>query len=93
MDEARCDFVQGMKYQRILEQTHRPREWPMSEGIAHDKQFFTVWNEDNKQAEILTKGGAEFVNQNVVVDGKIITANGPHAAEEFGKKVLEALNN
>jgi protease I len=53
----------------------------------------TVWNEDNKQAEILTKGGAEFVNQNVVVDGKIITANGPHAAEEFGKKVLEALNN
>ena len=51
----------------------------------------TVWNEDNKQAEILTKNGAEYVKQDVVLDGKIITANGPHAAEEFGKKILELL--
>ena len=53
----------------------------------------TVHNKDGKQAEILTKNGAEFVDQAVVVDGKIVTANGPAAAEEFGKKVLELLNN
>jgi protease I len=51
----------------------------------------TVWNQDGKSAEILTKNGAEFVNEAVVVDGKIITANGPEAAEEFGKKILEML--
>ena len=51
----------------------------------------TVWNEDNNQAEILTKNRAEFVDQAVVVDGKIITANGPPAAEEFGKKIVEIL--
>jgi len=51
MDEARCDFVQGMKYQRILEQTYRPSEWPMGEGIAHYKQFFAVWNEDKVYQE------------------------------------------
>jgi protease I len=51
----------------------------------------TVWNEDGKQAEVLTKSGAEFVDEPVVVDGKVITANGPQAAEEFGKKILELL--
>ena len=51
----------------------------------------TVWNQDNKQAEILIKNGAEFVDQPVLIDGKIITANGPEAAENFGKKILELL--
>ncbi len=53
----------------------------------------TVWNQDGNQAEILTKNGAEFVDQPVVVDGKIVTANGPPAAEEFGKRVLELINH
>ena len=51
----------------------------------------TVWNQDGKQAEIMTKNSAEFVDQDVVVDGKIVTANGPMAAEEFGQKILELL--
>jgi protease I len=61
-------------------------------GVLESKKV-TVWNQDEKQAQILTDNGAEFVNQEVVVDGKIITANGPSAAEEFGKKILEMLNN
>ena len=59
-------------------------------GVLEGKKA-TVWNQDEKQAEILTKNGAEFVDQPVVVDGKIITANGPPAAEEFGKEILEML--
>ena len=61
-------------------------------GVLEGKKV-TVWNEDGKQAEILTKNGAEFVDQAVVVDGKIITGNGPPAAEEFGKKILEMLKS
>jgi len=53
----------------------------------------TVWSSPlNKDSiEILKNNGAEYLNQNVVVDGKIITANGPSAAEEFGKAILKSL--
>lgn len=40
----------------------------------------------------LASKGAQVVNAPVVVDGKIVTANGPAAAEEFGKKILAALS-
>ena len=59
-------------------------------GVLEGKKA-TVWNEDGKQKEILEKNGAEFVDELVVVDGKIVTANGPPAAEEFGKKLVEVL--
>jgi len=51
----------------------------------------TVWNEDNLQSVILERQGATYTGKTVEVDGKIITANGPQAAEEFGKKILELL--
>ena len=60
-------------------------------GVLEGKKA-TVWNQDGKQAEILIKNGATFVDEAVVVDGKIVTANGPPAAEAFGKKILELLN-
>tara|TARA_Y100000310_G_C20662322_1_gene805448 strand:+ start:1698 stop:2213 length:516 start_codon:yes stop_codon:yes gene_type:complete len=59
-------------------------------GVLEGKKA-TVWNEDGKQQEVLEKSGATFVDELVVVDGKIVTANGPPAAEEFGKKLLEVL--
>jgi protease I len=39
----------------------------------------------------LRNKGAEFVASHVVVDGKIITANGPLAAKEFGEAIAKAL--
>ena len=61
-------------------------------GVLDSKRA-TVWAKPNKieGIEILEENGASYVNQNVVIDGKIITANGPEAAEEFGKKILEVL--
>jgi len=54
----------------------------------------TVWrnSSDKEPIKILEKNGAEFVDKNVVVDGKIITANGPVAAEEFGENILKLIN-
>lgn len=51
----------------------------------------TVWNGDGKQAEILSAQGAEYVDKPVVVDTKIVTANGPDAAKEFGKTIVKML--
>jgi len=53
----------------------------------------TVWNNDGKQAKILIKNGAAFTNAAVTIDGKIITANGPEAAEKFGQTIVKSLNS
>ncbi|WP_421902352.1 DJ-1/PfpI family protein [Maridesulfovibrio sp.] len=42
--------------------------------------------------KIMKKNGCDFQNQKVVVDGKIITANGPKAAGKFGETIVEAMN-
>jgi len=54
----------------------------------------TVWTSplDKSTIKILEKNGAIFVNQPVVQDDRIITANGPRSAKDFGKKIVEALS-
>lgn len=59
-------------------------------GVLEGKKA-TVWNNDGKQQKLLEKEGAIFTGEKVTVDGKIITANGPAAAEEFGKSILKLL--
>jgi protease I len=39
----------------------------------------------------LVEGGAEYVREPVVADGRVITAQGPQAAESFGHRIIEAL--
>lgn len=41
--------------------------------------------------EDLSNSGAEVLEEDVVVDGKIITACGPKAAKAFGEAIVEAL--
>ena len=61
-------------------------------GVLKDKEA-TVWSspEDRSAVQILEENGAKYVDKPVVVDGQIITANGPAAAQEFGKKIRELL--
>lgn len=58
-------------------------------GVLRDKKA-TVWNDDQAIEEI-RKGGGIFKSEPVVVDGRIITANGPVAAAGFGEKVAKAI--
>lgn len=39
----------------------------------------------------LKNGGAIYVNEQVVRDGQLITADGPSAAASFAKKIIEVL--
>lgn len=60
-------------------------------GVLEGKRA-TVWTDPlGSQAKILKEYGAIFEKKPVVVDGKIVTANGPGAAKEFGEKILELL--
>ena len=43
------------------------------------------------EKENLESKGAVYTGNDVEVDGKIITANGPNSAHEFGKKIAEML--
>ena len=40
---------------------------------------------------VLEAKGADYVDEPVVIAGKIITANGPAVAEEFGQAIVKAL--
>lgn len=46
----------------------------------------TVWDDgQGTQIAMLTDMGAIYTGDTVTVDGKIVTGNGPEAAEEFGR--------
>lgn len=53
----------------------------------------TVWSSplDRSSIKILKENGAVYQDESVVTDGKIITANGPAAAQKFGQSIIEAL--
>lgn len=60
--------------------------------VLKDKKA-TVWSSsvDNSPILFLEEKGAEYVDEQVVKDGKIITAKGPEAATKFGEEIAEAL--
>lgn len=62
-------------------------------GVLQGKKA-TVWSSalDKSAIKILEEGGAQYQDQEVVVDRKIVTASGPQAAEEFGNKLVEILS-
>ena len=46
---------------------------------------------DGDYIEAIEAKGATFVNKPVVVDGNVITANGPNAARDFGRTIAREL--
>jgi protease I len=56
-------------------------------GILNSKNA-TGWSGIRDAME---KNGASFLDENVVVDGKIITADGPASAWKFGEEIVKAL--
>ncbi len=56
-------------------------------GILNGKEATCFPNDKNE----LEREGATYENKNVIVAGTVITAQGPHAAVEFGNKIAEVL--
>ena len=56
--------------------------------ISHEA---TGWDGDGKLGEIYKKFDVVYKKQPVVIDGNIITASGPSAAEEFGKTIVKKI--
>jgi protease I len=63
-------------------------------GVLQGKKA-TVWSSpmDRGPVKILEKNGADYQEESVVIDGKIVTGNGPSAAKEFGEAIKEFLTS
>lgn len=59
-------------------------------GVLFGKKA-SVWNSDEKPAEILKKHGAFYTGMPNTTDKNIITANGPLAAKKFGIDIVNKL--
>ncbi|MCD6550370.1 DJ-1/PfpI family protein [bacterium] len=61
-------------------------------GVLKGKRA-TVWSSvlDKSSIRILEENGAIYEDKPVVIDGKIVTANGPAAASEFAQAVIKVL--
>ncbi len=61
-------------------------------GVLAGKRA-TVWSSplDKGPIKILKENKAEYIDKDVVVDGKIITSNGPSSARKFGENIVKLL--
>lgn len=51
----------------------------------------TAWDGDSLTQGVFNAGSVTFVHEPVVVDGNVVTANGPQAASAFGQAILTVL--
>lgn len=61
-------------------------------GILKGKKI-TMWNIDGSNDNLIKSWGAEYTGENVVIDDKLITADGPESAKEFGMEISEVIVN
>jgi len=66
-------------------------------GVLNGKKA-TVWLglDDDYQIntdKVLEKFGAVYIDEGVVMDGKIITADGPSSAKDFGEAIAKSLKS
>ncbi len=66
----------------------------LSKANLLDSKKATVWTSlmDKSAVKILEENGAIYKKDSVVVDGDIITADGPDAAERFALTIAKKLN-
>lgn len=61
-------------------------------GVLHGKKA-TVWSSvmDKRPIRMIEENGAKYIDKPVVSDGKIITANGPAAANAFAEIIVQSI--
>lgn len=59
-------------------------------GVLEGKKT-ACWNGDGIQKDVIEDHGGHFVDDDVCIDGRIVTANGPAAAEKFGHLLVKVL--
>lgn len=61
-------------------------------GVLGGKRA-TGWDGDNELDKIFQQHAVIYVHKHVVVDGQIVTATGPEAAEEFAQTIIKIMEH
>lgn len=56
-------------------------------GVLRGRNATVFADSDGANVDVLRRHDATYTGDSVTIDGKIVTANGPDAAEEFGKTI------
>lgn len=59
-------------------------------GVLKNKKA-TGWDEDRELTHIFQKHAVAYIKTPVVVDGKVVTAQGPDAADDFGAAIAKVI--
>jgi protease I len=89
--------LKAFKHQKILGAICWSPTILAKAGILHGKKA-TVWNGPDREygmltSEYLKSKGAIYTGEDVTVDGNIITANGPPAAQKYAEALLNKLSD
>jgi len=57
-------------------------------GVLQGKKA-TGWDNDRELKDLFFAHGVDYVQNEVVVDGNIVTASGPRVAKEFGEAIVQ----
>jgi len=68
-----------------------PRILAKAEVLRHKKA--TCWDADNGTADLFEQHAVTFTKKPVVTDGCVVTADGPQAATEFGKAIIDCMRS
>jgi protease I len=59
-------------------------------GVLVNKRA-TGWNDDKELNALFRQYNVDYVPEDVVIDGNIVTAEGPHAAKKFGQAIVKVI--
>ena len=62
-------------------------------GVLTGKKMTGWVSPSGEEKKIFAANKALFQDKDIVVDGNIVTANGPHAAHEFGMEIKKLMEN
>ena len=85
-------LAEASKHDKVIGSICRAGVILAKAGILQGKEA-TVWNEEGSNAIILEELGAEYVDKDNVIDGKIVTANGPKAAQKFAEDIISLVSS
>lgn len=97
------EYLDNEETERIFEEAAQLKNYPYGAicisprilakaGVLTGKRA-TGWDGDGKLQDVFDSYGVVRVKESVVADGVIVTADGPVAAHDFGKKIGEIVNN
>lgn len=95
------EYLDNKETARIFVEAHQTKNYPYGAiciaprilakvGVLKNIRA-TGWDGDGELQNVFDTYGVILVEEPVVVDGIVVTANGPAAARDFGKKIIEVL--